>query len=187
MGTPKGTKQRANQMAACAKQSQSRRNRQQALGRRQQGADRAGGIWPRRTKPIWPRRTSGSRNGRAEQSQFVEKGKGTQAPRERGATWQSRAKQSQFRRDRQQRLAQAGRERIGRDVAAQNKANFAGDAATGGGQPEALGLAGRRPTGDHRVFALGDGNTFTITVTYDTLELYGTVVGKREFAIRRAD
>ncbi|MEN6427495.1 MAG: hypothetical protein ABFE13_19245 [Phycisphaerales bacterium] len=31
----------------------------------------------------------------------------------------------------------------------------------------------------------GDEETFTITVTYDTQELYGTVVGKRQIAIVR--
>jgi hypothetical protein len=29
----------------------------------------------------------------------------------------------------------------------------------------------------------GDKETFTITVTYDTQELYGTVIGKRRFTI----
>jgi hypothetical protein len=94
-----------------------------------------------------------------------------------GQAGYGRAEQSQF--------GRGGHQAAGTVV--QNKANFAGDAATGGGQPEALGLAGRRPTGDHRVFALGDGNTFTSTVTCDTLELYGTVTAKRQFTIRRPD
>jgi len=31
----------------------------------------------------------------------------------------------------------------------------------------------------------GDGETFTITVTYDTKELYGTVIGRRELVVVR--
>ncbi len=31
----------------------------------------------------------------------------------------------------------------------------------------------------------GDEETFTITVTYDTNELYGTVVGRREITLYR--